>query len=219
MHDKARLDADLFFSHTHFDHINGVAFFAPVYVPGNRLRLSAGHLLPEYRLKDLFDHLMVAPFFPVPQALIMPQMEFIDFRCGETLNPQPGITLKTLPLNHPNRATGYRIEYGGKVVAYITDTEHAGEIMDKNVLSLMEQADVMIYDSTYTEQEYPTYIGWGHSTWQEGVRLANAARVRTYVLFHHDPGHDDVFMDKVAADVQAARPGTLVASEAMVLRL
>jgi phosphoribosyl 1,2-cyclic phosphodiesterase len=219
MRNEVPLDADLFFSHTHFDHINGVAFFAPLYVPGNRLRLWAGHLLPEYRLQDLIFGLMAEPLFPVPQALLKPQMEFIDFSCGETLSPSPGIILKTLPLNHPNRASGYRIEYNGKVVAYITDTEHTPGNLDDNVLSLIENADIMIYDSTYTEQEYPNHVGWGHSTWLEGVRLANAARVQTYVLFHHDPDHDDVFMDRIATEVQAARPGTLVASEGLELRL
>ena len=146
-------------------------------------------------------------------------MEFIDFHCGETLRPRPGIIVKTAPLNHPNRATGYRIEYGGKVVAYITDTEHEIGTLDNNVLSLIENADVMIYNSTYIEEEFPNHIGWGHSTWQEGSRLADAGRVKTYVIFHHDPDHDDVFMDGVATKAQAARPGTLVASEAMVLRL
>ncbi len=76
----------------------------------------------------------------------------------------------------------------------------------------------MIYDSTYTDAEYPTYRGWGHSTWQAGVRLANAAKVKQLVIFHHDPSHDDAFMDKVAADAAALRPGTVVAREGLVLR-
>jgi phosphoribosyl 1,2-cyclic phosphodiesterase len=77
---------------------------------------------------------------------------------------------------------------------------------------------VMIYDASYTDAEFPTHKDWGHSTWQEGVRLADAADVKTLVIFHHDPGHDDDFMDKVAAEAAAARPGTLVAQEGLVLR-
>ena len=77
----------------------------------------------------------------------------------------------------------------------------------------------MIYDCTYTDEEYPAHQNWGHSTWQEGVRLANAAQVKTLVLFHHDPDHDDAFMDRVAADAAIARPGTVVAHEGLVLRL
>ena len=75
----------------------------------------------------------------------------------------------------------------------------------------------MIYDSTYTDDEYPAHRHWGHSTWQEGVRLADAAQVKTLVLFHHDPDHDDAFMDRIAAEADRTRPGTLVAREGMVL--
>ncbi len=75
----------------------------------------------------------------------------------------------------------------------------------------------MIYDSTYTDEEFPKYVSWGHSTWQEGVRLCDAAGAKTFVVFHHDPGHDDVFMDGVAVDVERARPGSVVAREGMML--
>jgi ribonuclease BN (tRNA processing enzyme) len=111
------------------------------------------------------------------------------------------------------------VECRDKVVAYITDTEHTARCPDDNVLSLIDHADVMIYDATYTEEELPSHIGWGHSTWKEGIKLADAARAKTLVLFHHAPEHDDAFMDRVAAKAQAARPGTLAAKEGMVLRL
>jgi ribonuclease BN (tRNA processing enzyme) len=76
----------------------------------------------------------------------------------------------------------------------------------------------MIYDASYTDAEFPEHLNWGHSTWEEGVRLADAARVGTLVIFHHDPAHDDAFMDQVAADAAIARPGTIVAQEGLVLR-
>jgi phosphoribosyl 1,2-cyclic phosphodiesterase len=126
--------------------------------------------------------------------------------------------MRTAPLNHPNGATGYRIEYGGKAIAYITDTEHTPGKLDKNVLGLIDKADIMVYDSTYTDQEYPGHVDWGHSTWEEGVRLADAAGVKTFVIFHHDPGHDDDFMDRIAEKAEAARAGTKVAVEGMVLK-
>jgi phosphoribosyl 1,2-cyclic phosphodiesterase len=211
------IDADLFYSHTHFDHICGLPFFAPCFVPGNRFRMWAGHLLPANTLENVLCGMMMAPLFPVPISMLSAQMEFSDFRSGDVLTPRPGMILRTAPLDHPNGATGYRIEYGGKVVAYITDTEHRSPGLDPHVLSLIEKADVMIYDSTYTDDEYPAHINWGHSTWQQGIRLADAAHVKTYVVFHHDPGHDDVFMDRVAAAAHAARPGTIVAREGMVL--
>lgn len=212
------IDADLFYSHTHFDHICGLPFFAPCYKGGNKIRLWAGHLLPENQLENVLCGMMMAPLFPVPMALLNPQVAFTDFRSGETLEPRPGITLRTGPLNHPNRATGYRVEYGGKVIAYITDTEHRADELDRDVLALVDRADVMIYDATYTDAEYPAHVAWGHSTWQEGIRLAEAAAVKTLVIFHHDPSHDDAFMDQVAADAAAMRAGTIVAHEGMILR-
>jgi phosphoribosyl 1,2-cyclic phosphodiesterase len=212
------LDADLFYTHTHFDHINGLPFFAPCHARTSRIRLWAGHLLPENHLKELLTGVWVAPFFPVPLDIFSAQLKFKDFHCGETLSPRPGISIRTAPLNHPNRATGYRIEYGGRVVAYITDTEHQAGRPDQNVLSLIDHADVMIYDATYTEEELPLHVGWGHSTWQEGIKLAGAAAVNTLVLFHHAPEHDDAFMDRVANLAHEARPGTLVAKEGLMLR-
>lgn len=212
------IDVDLFYSHTHFDHICGLPFFAPCYARGNRIRLWAGHLLPDNQLETVLYGMMMAPLFPVPITLLDPQVSFTDFRCGVTLDPHPGIRLRTGPLNHPNGATGYRIEHAGKSVAYITDTEHRPGALDQQILALVDRADIMIYDSTYTDAEYPAHANWGHSTWQEGVRLAEAAGVGTLVVFHHDPGHDDAFMDGIAEAAEACRPGTVVAREGMVLR-
>jgi phosphoribosyl 1,2-cyclic phosphodiesterase len=127
------------------------------------------------------------------------------------------VTLRTAPLNHPNRATGYRIEYQGKSICYVTDTEHVPGAPDANVLSLIDGADLVIYDSTYTDEEYPRFKGWGHSTWQEGARLCDAAKAKRLVIFHHDPAHDDAFMDGIAADAERVRPGTVVAREGLTL--
>jgi phosphoribosyl 1,2-cyclic phosphodiesterase len=215
---NGNIDADLFYTHTHFDHICGLPFFAPVYKRGSTIRMWAGHLVPALDLSTVLCGMMMAPLFPVPIGLISKQTECRDFKAGETLTPRPGVTLRTGPLNHPNGATGYRLEYQGKSVAYITDTEHRPGTLDQNILKLVRDADIMIYDSTYTDEEYPSHVDWGHSTWQEGVRLANAANVKTLVIFHHDPSHDDAFMDRIASEAAAARPGTVVATEGLILR-
>ena len=118
------------------------------------------------------------------------------------------MSLRSAPLNHPNGATGYRVESGGKSICYITDTEHREGSIDQTIVDLCRGADIMVYDSAYTDAEYPSFRGWGHSTWQEGVRIADAAGVGTLAVFHHDPGHDDDFMDGVSRDAAAMRPGT-----------
>ncbi|MCP4326817.1 MAG: MBL fold metallo-hydrolase [Alphaproteobacteria bacterium] len=211
------LDVDLFFTHTHLDHVCGLPFFSSLYVGENRFRLAAGHLVSKYRLREVLNDMMMPPLFPVPLDIFSADMTYSDFVAGESLNPLPGVTISTAPLNHPNEATGYRIEYGGRSICYVTDTEHVPGQPDKDILALIDGADVFIYDATYTDDEFPSHVGWGHSTWQEGVRLADAAGVKTYVPFHHDPAHDDDFMDRVAAEAEAARAGTIVAKEGLVL--
>lgn len=219
MRSGTAVDADILFSHTHFDHICGVPFFAPLFVQGNRLRLRAGHLGPRTTIEQVLRQSMAPPLFPIQPEAFKAQLAFHTFRCGESFSPKPGVLVHTGPLNHPDNATGYRIEYGGKSVAYITDTEHKAAGGDQNVLTLAKNVDVMIYDTTYTDEEYATHAGWGHSTWQEALRLADRADVGTVIAFHHDPSHDDSFLDGVAAHAERVRPGTLVAAEGLELRL
>lgn len=211
-------EIDLFYSHAHWDHIVGLPFFAPCFDAQSRLRIWSGHLKPPLPIKAVLQKMMGAPLFPIPLRTFSAHLDFIDFAPGEELAPHPEIRLLTAPLNHPNGATGYRLEHGGKSIAYVTDTEHRPGMLDRDVMRLSAGADIMIYDAAYTDDEYPAHRNWGHSTWQEGVRLATAAGARLLVLFHHEPSHDDDFLDGVAAEAEKRRPGTLVAREGMVLR-
>jgi phosphoribosyl 1,2-cyclic phosphodiesterase len=216
---EAPVDADLYFTHTHFDHVCGLPFFKPFFQPQNRFRLWAGHLGGGTTLARVLREFMIAPLFPVPPEVFKATMEYRDFKPGETLPSAPGIAVKTRALNHPDGAVGYRIEYAGKAFAYITDTEHVPGTPDKNVLALMDNADIAVYDSMYTDEEYAqSFVGWGHSTWQEGVRLARRAGVKKLVIFHHDPEHDDARLDAIAREAEAALPGTVLAREGLVLR-
>ena len=206
---QAPLDIDIYFTHTHLDHISGLTFFAPLYDKRNSVRLWAGHLEPPNTLKKVVSHLMAAPIYPVTLDVFQASVSFKEFECGATLACSSDISMRTAPLNHPNGATGYRVEHGGRAICYITDTEHRPDGPDKTITELCRNADIMIYDASYTDAEYPRYRGWGHSTWQEAVRVGDAANVGTVVLFHHDPSHDDAFMDAVAREAAALRPGTV----------
>ena len=210
----------LLLTHTHWDHVNGFPFFAPVYVPGWQFRVMAGHLIDRGGIREALSSQMTTPMFPVPLQALRAEMSYEDFRAGDTLTDlQPGVVVKSAPLNHPNGATGYRIEYQGRAVAYITDTEHTPGTPDKNVLGLMEGADLAIYDCTYTDDEYPSRVGWGHSTWQEGVRLARQAGVRRLAIFHHDPDHTDDVMEKIESQVREIWSGAIVAREGMTISI
>lgn len=220
--DKMPLEAAIFFSHSHWDHIQGFPFFTPAFVPGNCFyiygAISANGSTIEQRLNDQMLH----PNFPVPLRVMGADLKFCDLDIGSTLCLD-GITIQNMPLNHPGEAVGYRVSWRDKIVAYITDTEHFCDHLDDNVLSLAEDADLMIYDATYTDEEYyhpqANRIGWGHSTWQEAVKVAQAARVKQLVIFHHDPSHTDEFMDQIASQAATILPGTLVAQEGMEICL
>ena len=217
---EAPLDADLYFTHTHFDHVCGLPFFKPFFQAQNRFRLWAGHLGGGLTLQRVLREFMMAPLFPVPPEVFKASIEYRDFRAGATLTPGSGIQVRSAPLNHPDGAVGYRIECRGKSLCYVTDTEHVPGTPDKNVLGLIQGADIVIYDCMYTDDEYAkSYVGWGHSTWQEAVRLCKPAGVKKLVVFHHDPDHDDDRMDAIGRDVAAAMPGAVVAREGMELKL
>lgn len=199
------LDVDMFLTHTHFDHICGIPFFAPFYRAENKFRIWSGHLSPPWKTRDAVSTLMTAPIFPVDPAIFRAQIDWRDFAGGETITSVPGVTLKTHKLNHPNGATGFRIECEGKSICYITDMEHVhGAGPDPSLAAFLKGADIFIYDASYTDAEYPDKAGYGHSTWRAGLELAAAAQVKLYVLFHHDPAHDDRAMDQIIREARDA---------------
>ena len=192
--------AHLFFSHVHWDHIQGFPFFDPAFVPGNTIHLYGGNNVSrtlEETLAGQMDH----PNFPVHLTDMGAKMSFHDLKEGEAVVLPDGqgqnVTITTARGNHPNGVWAYRVEHKGKAFVYATDTEHYADI-DKELLRLSKAADVLVYDSQYTPEEYAgtagtggPKVGWGHSTFDEAVKLAKAAAVQKLVLFHHDPLQSD----------------------------
>jgi phosphoribosyl 1,2-cyclic phosphodiesterase len=212
------LEAHLFFTHSHWDHIQGFPFFVPAFVKGNCFKIY-GAIAPngstiEQRLNDQMLH----PNFPVPLQIMGADLSFNDLEVGEPVQIDD-ILVQNALLNHPGEAVGYRIDWRGHSVAYVTDTEHFPDRLDENVLWLAHNADLMIYDSTYTDQEYysemSSKVGWGHSTWQEAVKVAKAANVKQLVIFHHDPMHNDNFMDRIKEQTIEQFPNSVVAYEGL----
>lgn len=218
---QAPLEADLFFTHTHFDHVCGLPFFKPFFQPQNRFRVWAGHLAGRLTVNKVLCEFMMSPLFPVPPEVFRADITYNDFNAGDAIPVAGGVTVRTAPLNHPDGATGYRVEYDGRAICYITDTEHTPGAPDRNVLGLIDRADLVVYDCTYTDEEYArgAIVGWGHSTWQEAVRLCKAAGAKKLVVFHHDPDRNDDALDAIARDVDQAMPGAVLAREGMVLEV
>lgn len=215
LRDASPFAADILLSHVHYDHIMGFPFFRPAYHPDNAFRIWAAHC--EQGIQGILERFLEAPLFPISLEVMQARLDFRDFRAGDTLYPAEGITVRTAPLNHPNGATGYRIEYQGKSICYVTDTEHPPGGPDEHILRLIQGAEIVIYDTTYTEAEYTTRQGWGHSTWQAGIRLCKRAGACTFAAFHHNPDHDDDFLDRMADELNQAYRGAVVAREGMTL--
>src|SRR5260221_4985491 len=153
------IDADLYFTHTHFDHVCGLPFFAPLFKPQNRFRLWAGHLGEGRTLPRGMSEFMIAPLFPVPPDVFRATMEYRDFAPGETLAAGPDVKLRPATLNHPDGAVGYRLAHGGNSLCYLTDTEPVPGMPDKDALGLDAGADLGIYDCMYSDEEYNNYVG------------------------------------------------------------
>lgn len=219
---QAPLELHLFFSHSHWDHIQGFPFFAPAYQAGNCLHIYGPATHTGYSIKQSLSNQMLDPNFPVPLQRMQADLHFHDLLAGDVLTIGD-VTVETGSLNHPNYALGYRVTWQGKTVVYASDTEHYPDRLDRSVVHLARHADVLIYDANYTDGEYHNpeqpRCGWGHSTWQAGVQVAQAAQVRQLVLFHHDPNHDDDFLDQVETQVRQVFANSLLAREGMVLQV
>lgn len=229
----------LFFSHTHWDHIQGFPFFTPAFIGMKdeqklpiKNKTNTFHL---YGAKKVFERLentlkgqMEYQYFPIELDSMGAEIHFHEIQ--ETPLKLGKNTIIPQQLNHPNGVLAYRLENetGDKVVVYATDTEHYqdGEL-DVHVLEIADHADIFIYDAMYTPEEYQgdmithqgSKIGWGHSTWLEGTRLAKAANVKQLILFHHEPTHNDQFLRQIEKHAQAIFPDTLLAVEGLELEL
>ncbi|GAO99007.1 ribonuclease Z [Caedimonas varicaedens] len=213
--------ADLLLTHFHFDHIIGFPFFSSIWDQDFALTVHyACKTSHPGQLGDfLRHHLFSPPFFPVSFDITEARIKLKDYLVGTSFSLNPHIRVTSAALNHPGEATGYRLEYQEKVISYVTDTEHVPGHTDSQVLALMQQADLVIYDTTYTEKEFAHKTGWGHSTWQEGVRLARLADAKKLALFHHDPGHTDAVLEMIEREARAEWADCFAARQGMSIRL
>ncbi len=208
----------LLLSHTHIDHIIGLCCMQKMFQSNFKADIWAGHLLPEMQIDEALMRLISPPIFPVPLDALESQLAFHDFHAGRPLHHtdflDAGIEVNTIELHHPDRATGYRIEYKGRSVCYITDVEHLRDGLDDKLIDFVRGTDMFIYDSTYDDAEFDTYEGWGHSTWQQAVRIGEAANVKHILMYHHSPSSTDEELDARALKAeQQSRVKTTFAQE------
>jgi phosphoribosyl 1,2-cyclic phosphodiesterase len=186
---------NLLLTHFHWDHIQGIPFFTPLYSSENQVAFWSG--FPAQTTREVLEGQMAHPYFPVPFAMLAARREVRQLT-GEPQNLSD-FQVRTFPLNHPQGAWGYRVETSGKSIVHASDFEHGDSKSDAILRDFAQGADLLIYDAQFTPEEYPSHVGWGHSTWLEAARVAQDAGVGRLVLFHHHPDHDDAAMDRILA--------------------
>lgn len=208
--------ASLFFTHCHYDHILGFPYFQPLFDPKGTVDIWSGHLAGVMTTEEMLRSFMRPPWFPVEPDVCPARIRCHDFISGDVLSPAEGITLQTRSLTHPGGAIGYRIEWQGRAVAVVLDTEHTPGRLDPAVLALIEGVDLFLYDASYTEDEMDKFRGFGHSSWQHAVVLARAAGAKRVALMHHAPWRTDDQLSEMEAEAQAVFPGAFMAREGQV---
>ena len=209
------LSADIFLSHVHWDHVWGLPYFTPFRTKGNKFRLF-GEMKEHQSVREQVAHVLQAPFFPLELKDIEGQLEFCHVSSGDTVDLANGVTVRVTHNRHPNGSLSYRLEHSGRSCCYITDTEHCPET-SRRLRYFARESDVVIYDANYTDMEYDgqgggmSRHGWGHSTWQEGVRLVKSARAKTLVVFHHDPERTDDELDEIGRQARREYKDCVVA--------
>ena len=219
---KGPMEIELFLSHTHWDHIMGFPYFTPIYIPGTKMKVYGPVTFEEDPLEDVVGGQMKYRYFPVNVGELASDIEYIRLQENPEIDLGNGLMLATKILNHPITALGYRFEYKGKTICtcydtepfrnlFVTDPEHpeydeamayeGGLVADeqnKVIEQFFSGADLLIHDAQYTEEEYATKIGWGHTSIEHSIAAANRAGVKKLALFHHDPDRTDAQIDEMA---------------------
>ena len=217
--DIKRKRLNLFFTHCHYDHISGFPFFAPFFDKKTKIDIWSGHLTGEDKTERMILSYMRPPFFPVGPEVFAAKLRYRDFEPQDQLKPAKGIKVSTLSLNHHDECIGYRVDFDDRSICYITDTTHILGSPDTRIIEFCRDTDLMIYDGTYTDSEFPQFANFGHSTWQEGQRLAKTAKAKRYCIFHHRPSRTDKALDKIEKQARAKFAKSWAAHEGLVIKV
>jgi len=205
------------FSHFHWDHIQGFPFFNPAYDPNMEITLVAmGKDRNITDLKKVLALQMQNLYFPVQLDNMGAKFNFL---LPDKMTSYFNITKVTsVKQNHPGGSYGYRIEHKGKVLVICTDVEHANGI-DKNIVNLAKDADLLVHEAQYTDEQLKKYKGWGHSSFNQAIKVAEMAGAKRLAITHHDPNHNDDFLKKIEAKCQDRFKDCLLARENLELTI
>jgi len=214
---KGGIEGVVLLSHMHWDHIQGIPFFKPLFHPGNRFQF-VGQRPEGTSLRTQLEGQQNYCYFPVDMGYMSAEKSFREVE-EETLH-LGRLTARCRRLNHPGGCLGWRLEADGAAITYCTDNEHTGPGPEEAVVELARGSDLLIFDTNYTPEEYEAgRQGWGHSTWRQAVVNARAAGVDRLILFHHDQNHDDDELERIEQLAMAEFPRCVAAREGLRVRL
>ncbi|MEO5891904.1 MAG: MBL fold metallo-hydrolase [Ferruginibacter sp.] len=205
---------NILFTHFHADHIQGFPFFAPAYNKQQKIGiLVMGKERKMKNIKEIFATQMQSEYFPVQLDSMGAQFDFLSFGDTQTFY---GARVTAIAQQHifPGGSYGLRIEDESGVIVICTDIEHINGV-DENIIKFAENADLLIHDGQYTETEYLKYKGWGHSTCNQAIEVAKRANVKKLIITHHDPDHDDDFLENMEEKCKKEFPNCTFAKEGM----
>jgi len=236
-----KIDADIFISHTHWDHIMGFPMFVPIYHKETSLRITGPLSFEEDSIKSIIEDQLSYRYWPVRATELAAHIEYKQIN-ETTLNLGDGLTVTSKYLNHPIACMGYRFNYKGKSIATVFDHEpfrnlfatgpeedgydeqaaKEGEIAaaeeNDKMVSFLQGADIVIHDAQYTQDEYPRHLGWGHSSCEHASEMARAAGAGKLIFFHHDPAYTDSRLEQIEKSYANNKQTQIImAREGMVL--
>ena len=204
----------VFFTHFHWDHIQGMPFFEPLYSPRHHITLYSAH--DPGVLQAVLTGQMLPPYFPVPWNEVA--AHFTYKQIGAAPVECAGLEISAFPLHHPQGSVGFNIQHPRRKVIFATDHEHGEAATDRNLRQVARDADLLIYDAQFTPEEYETgRKGWGHSTWREGVSVVRDAGARQLALCHHDPDREDDAVDNIVERTRGEFANAVAAAEGVEL--